>query len=62
MPFEFELASSFTEITEDGGSEVYRHLMSVAGAARALEKVAVVASSASSTTLIGLFESRLLAD
>jgi hypothetical protein len=60
LPFEFEFASSFTEITEDGGSEDSRHLMSVAGAARALEKVTVVASRARRTTLIGLFVIRFL--
>ena len=60
LPFEFEFASSFTEITEDGGSEVSRQLMLAAVAARALEKVTVVASRARRTTLIGLFVSRFL--
>jgi hypothetical protein len=58
LPFEFELASSFTEITEDGGSEVSRHLMSVAGAARALEKFAVATRTENRATKAGFLNMR----
>jgi len=58
LPLEFEFASSFTEITADGGSGVSRHLMSVAGAARALEKFAVATKIENRTTKAGFLNMR----